>query len=386
MKLLVISANVGSTAPGIVFEKIIQGLSINNEVNVLTASYKKRIDLSNVKQIIVSKKSNFHPYIFKLLVSIFGINPYDLYWSNKSIRKLLKNNIIDVDIVCSFISNHNYMGLICGEKISNKYKIKHVVYSVDAIPAPGWPENKKYFNAVKGMMNKYLKNIDAIFSSNKKMLEYQLTTFKHKAGIITDVVFNPSENLTLTDYPPTYGALNYFLYTGNIYGVRNPKYLLSAFEMFLDEFPNSKLVFVGTKFNDSSFYFLKETTIEKIEIHPFTSELNEYYRKATALIDIDADIDNDVFLSSKMINYLSVKKVIISETGNNSPSRELFSGCESIIQCGHDANQIYNAFIKASQLTNNLSFESRKKILEKFSINNATNVFEESLRKLYIND
>lgn len=381
MKILIITADIGKTAPGIVFEKLIQGMSLNNEIFVLTASNQSSLDLSNVKQIIVSKNNKIHYRISKFLISIFGVNLYDIIWSNKSIKKVRKSNI-KFAIVCSFISYHNYIGLICGQKISKDYNIKHAVYSVDAIPAPGWPEDKKYFSGVKRMMNKYLNNIDALFSANKKMLEYQKTTFKPKKEMISDTIYNPSNNSYLVEYPIIHDNVNYFLYTGNIYGVRKSKYLLLGFEMFLNEYPNSKLVFVGTKFKVGAFSFLKESTQKKIEIHSFTRELDSYYRMATALIDIDADIENDVFLSSKIINYLSINRIIISETGKNSPSRELFKDCESILQCNHNESEIYSAMCKATQLNSNLTFECRKKILEKFSNDNIVQVIEHNLRKL----
>lgn len=41
-------------------------------------------------------------------------------------------------------------------------------------------------------------------------------------------------------------------------------------------------------------------------------------------IDIYADIENDVFLSSKMSSYLLCDRPIICETGVNSPSRHVF--------------------------------------------------------------
>lgn len=45
MKILIITKNFGKTAPGIVFEKLIQGLSISNEIDVLAADFVLSIEL-----------------------------------------------------------------------------------------------------------------------------------------------------------------------------------------------------------------------------------------------------------------------------------------------------------------------------------------------------
>ncbi|AZB91498.1 hypothetical protein DKE41_018570 [Acinetobacter pittii] len=37
------------------------------------------------------------------------------------------------------------------------------------------------------------------------------------------------------------------------------------------------------------------------------------------MIDIDADIENDVFISSKFFNYLMINRKILCITGKNSP-------------------------------------------------------------------
>lgn len=381
MKILIIASDIGKSAPGIVYEKLIQGISINNEVHILTADFRPNVILSRVKHITTLKKNYIHPRVSKLLISILGVNPYDLYWSMKAF-KLISNNKVNYSIVCSFISFHNYIGLISGSQIAKKFNIKHAVYSVDAIPAPGWPENKGYYIGVKRLMRKYLKNVDALFSSNKHMLEYQMSTFKPKKQVITDVIYNPSDTENLKEYPFVNNNINYFLYTGGIYGVRNPEYLFTGFEKYLKKYPNSKLVFVGTKFNEEIFSNLNDSTRNKIEIHPFTRNLNVFYCNSLALIDIDADIENDVFVSSKIINYLSVNRIIISETGKNSPSRKLFANCESIIQCDHNSDQMFAALCKATEIKNEVSFASRRKLLEKFSIKNTSIVFEQNLSKL----
>ena len=56
MKILIISSNIGRTAPGIVFERIILGMSSKNEVDILTSDYDPSVELSKVSNKFVCKK------------------------------------------------------------------------------------------------------------------------------------------------------------------------------------------------------------------------------------------------------------------------------------------------------------------------------------------
>lgn len=373
--------NVGRTAPGIIFEKLIHGLSLQHQIDVLTADYDSSIDLSRVSNIIKSKISNIDPRIYKSLISLFGFNPYDYFWTWKSIRLLKSRKLNQYEIVFSYISNHQYTPLIAGEIIALKYNCKYAIYSVDAIPAPGWPEDYEYFKGVKRLVAKYLSKADAFFSANNQMLAYQLSTFKPSKNLITDVLYNPVIQ-KFKVFPNSECESNYFVYTGGIYGARRANYFLEGFEKLLELYPNSYVVFVGSRLSPSSLQNLNQKTLERIKIFPFTRELDQFYSYATALIDIDADLENDVFLSSKIANYIMINRIIITETGKNSPSHNLFKDINSIIQCNHDSNQMYEAMIKSIKMKGNNIFDDRKYVSELFSLENVVKKLNISLTKL----
>jgi glycosyltransferase involved in cell wall biosynthesis len=383
MKILIITSDVGRTAPGIVFERLIQGLSSLYEVDILTAEYDPSLDLSKVGSIIVSKKYEMHYKIHKFLISIININPYDCFWTWKLIRKIKSRKSFQYEIVFSLFSMHNYAALIAGKKIALKLGCKAAFYSVDAIPSPpgGWPESIVYARKVKRLISNYLSTADAFFSSNDQMLKYQLSTFFSTKNLITDVVYSPI-NGKFKEFIVSKSNTNYFVYTGSIYGARNINYLLEGFKKLLELYPDSYIIFVGTSFPKSFLKNLNQILIERIKIYPFTKELDMYYACATALIDIDADLENDVFLSSKIISYLTINRIIISETSNNSPSRNIFKNIDSIIQCDHDSDQLYDAMKKAIELKSSISFDNRKSVLELFSIKNVADRLSISFAKL----
>lgn len=384
MKILIITANVGRTAPGIVFERLINGLSLRHEVDLISADYDPAIDLSLIKKRVEIKKMELHPKLFKIFVSIFGIDPVDLIWKRKVLNELKKTESDTYDVVFSLISFHHYSALIAGAALARKnQKSKFAVYSVDAIPAPiGWSNNDVYFRKVRSLMTKYIPKTDVFFSANKQMLEYQLSFIKKTPTYISDVLYNPSSGV-FKQYE-TKPKDPVFLYTGGIYQVRKVDYILKAFERFVEQYPNSKFIFVGSQIGEDVFKSISTKAKSAIEIHPFTRDLEPYYKNATTLIDIDADLENDVFLSSKIVNYLNINRLIISETGLNSPSRHLFKDIPSIIQCDHNSDELYNAMVKANSFMKNSSFEDRLASIELFSVEKNIAKFEKSVSKIFL--
>jgi hypothetical protein len=365
--------NVGRTSPGIVFEKLIQGLSRIHEVDLLTSDYDPSIDLSTIKNSFEIKRKFRHPRIYKFLISIFTIDPRDWLWAKKGIKQLERKNKKRYDLVFSFLSFHHYAPLITGVLYTKKYSSKLAVYTVDAIPAPlGWSKNDLYFKAVKKMMAIYLQKADFLFSGNHQMLDYQLKTFRGKTNLIAGVIYNPIlssfENYDLVE-PGNY----MFLYTGGLYGLRTPKYVLAAFKKILKEFPNSTLEFVGSIIPEEAFKGFSFDERKKVIIHPFTRNLQKFYERSTALIDIDANHDNDIYLSGKISNYVAINRVIICITGISSPSRKIFNGIESIIQCSHDVDEVTKAMRKAIRYQGATKIKDRENVLKIFQLESVIN-------------
>ena len=380
MKILVITENIGENAPGIVFERLLHGLSVHNEITILTANYQPENVIQNIQDVIVSPKLNIHPRIYKFLIGILGVNPYDTYWAIKSINVLKRKVNTRFEIVMSFLSYSHFAGLIAGNKYSKKHHIRHAVYSVDAIPPPpGWLEIDYYYSGLQKMVGKYLSSASFLFSLNNQMLSYQLKTFVPSGKLISGVIYTPGNSERIFPDPNDQSSYN-FVYTGGIYGLRKVDYVLKGFQKLLEVYPNSVFQFIGSQLQNESLFSIDSDTLKKIEIHPFTKDLDPFYRNATALIDIDADTENDVFLSSKISNYLMINRIIISETSINSPSQLLFKGINSIIQCEHNGDKVFMAMKRAIEMKETVSFDDRKSVIGLFKLENIVNKLNDTLR------
>ena len=67
------------------------------------------------------------------------------------------------------------------------------------------------------------------------------------------------------------------------------------------------------------------------------------FQDADVLVDIGADIPDDVFLSSKIISYLPIDRPILALTGANSPARGIMKGCHSIVHCSNQEEDVFQA-------------------------------------------
>lgn len=342
-ELLIIASDIGRTAPGIVYKTILNQLAKEYHVNLITPTIceeklSAKIRIIPSYRIIVLRNA-----IENMMIQIFGTNPVQKFWAWIQMKSIPSELIAKTDLIVSFISFHHYGSVMLGSKLASKYGKKHIVYSVDAIPAPmGWITNSIYYVRTQKLINRYLSQADAFFSSNEQMLSYQISLASDFEGD-RGVLYTPIRENALFSINRKVTSRPVFLYTGGLYGPRKYDTVIEGFKLFIRKHPNAILRFVGSgpmsKFKKYSC--LIETG--NIEICSYSSDLLEHYNQATVLIDINAYFDNDVFLSSKIINYLPIKKPIISITGDNSPSRNVFRKDSSIIHSHHNPTEICDA-------------------------------------------
>lgn len=368
-KCLIIANDIGFSAPGVVYETILTELSQIYEIKIIVPQIKKNCLPSNVK-IINSIPIGINKYRITLYsFLLFGYNVFDKIWVRRQLDRMNHIEIIDTDIIISFVSNEHYKSLLLGYELSKRHHKKWIVYSVDAVPAPiRWTNDKSYYNRTIKFFNKYIENSDALFSSNKQMLKYQLSNYSDYKGL-TGIVYTPIRSNVLNSLGDNTGT-PIILYTGNIYGPRKISTVLDGFRLLLKDYPTAKLIFVGVKrINGKIKNHLDLISNGNIEFHNYTSDLTSYYKVATVLLDINAYFDNDVFLSSKIINYLPFYKPIVSITGLGSPCRKTFTEDSSIIHSTHDPKEIYVAFHKAISLKE-INKEERSQYIKMFEVKN----------------
>lgn len=391
-KLLVITENIGKSAPGIVFERLINEVSTRHQVDILCLQCETQHCLHNVENIYLAKIKNkailfisqprIKNRVSKYSLKFFGNDLGTRLTASQLWRKLSSEskNFEQYDAVLTMVSNQHISPLLVAEKIKRRNPgTKNITYCVDAVPAPfGWSTDYGEFIGMKKFISNRLVWIDALFSSNHKMLDYQLSVGRKSTPNLRGVAFTPSSGQRQILPQKTQDRYN-FLYTGTIYGKRTAKHVLSALKIVLKRYPDTYIIFVGTKFRECDFAMLTDFERTHVEVHPHTADLNQFYVEATALLDIDADLEDDVFLSSKVINYLMLNRLIISETGKNSPAEYLFKDIASVLQCGHNSEEIAEAMCNAIQISDDVSFSDRERLISILSVQAAADSIDTAI-------
>ena len=398
MNILIIAVGVGNSPAGIIYKRVIQALAKHNDITVVAnADFDINCDIKKIiipiieipgkllgtlkfARVVVSPSSpnDLRPSpIVKDTLRLINCNIFDRRWSNRVIES---TNDLNFDFVLALTAFIEFAQIYAAKEFAALHKCKWGVYSVDPIPIPKeWGTSPIQIRNCKKMLRTYFSYADLVCFSNPRMLEYDIELFTPKYNAVLDYLYtpSPSNEVHITK------SLNRktFLYTGSLYGRRNAKYCLSAFKRILKLYPEVKLVFVGTNLPRKCKKLLSGDELKSVELYPFQKNLESFYRDSVALIDIDADYKNDVFLSSKIVTYIKVNRPIISETSSNSPSRLLFSNIESVIQCEHDEDEIYLAMKKILDGFE-YNYNDRRDVINKISSDYFSDKFQSLIKRI----
>lgn len=371
-----IAQNLDNTAPGSVFKNIIRGLTNYNTVDLLYDGKFDENQLKNIRRFYSCQSNKLLDYLGNRYIRKRQVNPFIDKWSREAIKTI---DGIHYDVVCVMLTSSYYYPLLCGKAIADKCGSKYAVYSVDAIPAPGWGEsNFSRFQAE--LIKNELKHCDYFATINCKMLDYQLTTFDPKPGLKYGVIYIPIDDIF--EPIPKVTNKHVFLYTGGIYGKRKADRIIRAFVKVRELYEDSKLILVGSHLRRTYIKQLAGEAAKSIELVRYTKNLSQYYRDAAVFINIDADVPNDVFLASKLMKYLPYERQILCETGINSPTHLLLDGLETVIICGHDEEEIYQGMLRAYNNVDTADYSERNKLLKELSIDYQGKKFSEQLHLL----
>jgi len=345
MRILFITTELGKYAPGKVYESFIDDYRKKyGEENIDVITTESNSNFNNVK---IYKRKYIHPRLRKLSIIFFSVDVFDWVLA-KRINKSIDTT--KYDIVFSLMSLHNFMPLYLGNLLKNSNKkMDWYVYSVDAVPPPlGWGESSFYRNGLIKMTRTYFRKINKFYSSNEVMLKYQLNLLNYSFSGEPGYIYTPAAYKEKKMFAKNNDGFLNFLYTGGIYGVRRPDSLIEAFYKITLQYQNARLYFLGT--NPLSIDLSKYDDVfkSKIIFVGYTEDLEKYYQLADVLIDIDADLDNDVFMSSKFFNYIMINRPVLSITRENSPTYlyTLKHKLDNIYFAKHYADDIENVLKK----------------------------------------
>lgn len=183
--------------------------------------------------------------------------------------------------------------------------------------------------------NKVFENADLLIFPNKKQCIYSLgtnyDTLKDKTVVLPHSYDLSELNSIQIDFDDMSSNRKYtFLYTGHLDSFRNPLSIIKAVEVLLKKYPEMKnkvlFKFIG---NVPDYYknmvMIKNLYKNIVFLPPVNyDETLRQMKEADCLLHIDAefkyDYDSNIFLASKLSDYMGCQKPILGITAKGSPA------------------------------------------------------------------
>lgn len=222
-------------------------------------------------------------------------------------------------------------------RLKKESGIKTLMHFTDPMPEPiEWDSNSGFRKRMIKTMEKILPYADLISFGNEAMVRYQQSLLKYSFTHKTFISPDPGPSYKPYFKPPKDKDYIELVYMGSIYGNRNPHPMFQAVKILNDHGILCKL----------KIYDINRTRIEAPENVSFvgrTQDIKNALLNGDILINLDGDDKTPVFISSKIKEYFSCFRPIISITPLNSPSREITSGLKTIMNVDNNVNNIITA-------------------------------------------
>lgn len=328
MKILLLTFNFGKTSSGKTTERIVDGLHAKgHEVEVLCA--KKYTASKNYVVHVVNPKPLRPSEFFKRAGNFFTKELNYIFWELRAKQKGSK-------IVSEFQPDILYSrgspvaSMTVGNFLKKKFALHHVIHFADPIPATAdfitnGKEKRKLLKTIKPIIF----NADKLSFVTKEMGDYQNLNLKNK--IPKNKIFispNPKpENVKL--HKPLQEKF-IFLYLGTFSPQRNPEIILKSFLEFSAGKKDVEFHIYGGEINRKVINDL-EIYSPQIKVFGPTSNIYEIFKNVNVLVDVDPVFNDQIFISGKLMEYLSVNRYILSISPENSPARGLLKDLSSSV-------------------------------------------------------
>lgn len=360
-----------STPVGVGAKRIVASLAEQGFQVFVVTSQNAKITIPNVDITVRKNVPRLPVRMSNMISDLFGKELLYFFWEIKAYmagKKIIKNN---KDVLAIYTRANPISVCSIGIRLKKRFNLPLMMHFTDPIPAPvEWCPNLRSRKRMIKQMKEVLPYANFVSFGNIHMLKYQEKVLgqpiHNKSFISPDP--GPSDFVFLPPKDSSLDSVN-LLFLGNIYGNRNPTHLFEA----INELSNYHIKMYVYGNNNAKF---PDFVIEKTR----TADILSVMRNMDILIDIDGDDESPVFISSKIKDYLSVNRPILSITPCNSPSRELLCNLSTVAVSINETGQIKEALLKllnASYLDS--AFEERKSILKIFS---SYSIAEEIIRRI----
>lgn len=308
----------------------------------------------------------------------------------ESITGYIKSKRNSKLVFMPFVHMGDFSPLQIAHKLKKKFGYPFWIHTVDPLPSvPGWGEKPIFRKSVVKALKPIFKNVDLFSANNHEMTAYQAHLMEYQGSFFTH--FTVSNSMQKSDkiaYKNNPEEI-VFVYAGSFYGRRQPDMLLRAFAEYVQQLEQPRVslhIYGKNNINLESYGFSKKA-LKQIKIKGYTDKIKDVLNEADVLIDIDANIPNDVFMSGKIVEYLGFHKPILVISPLNSPVRQVFEGDNrdsGLFFSTYDLNILIDKINSGANFncSDEVISRSRRSLIVQFEAKEVVAKMEEELNKL----
>ncbi|WNO08123.1 hypothetical protein [Teredinibacter sp. KSP-S5-2] len=377
----IVSVFFDSRPEGICTGRLIRALLDDGHKITLFTSSKSSLDYTHPKLTVRSYPSGFREFrsVTALWARLNGHIPNNYYqWGRKVADTVLRGAEVP-DVFYGRAWPH--ASWVPAYELAEKYSRPLMLHLSDPFPPPNEPQPDQEF--LKGVQ-KMVRRADVVTFTNQQTIPYQkknISFDQTPTAVLPHVTRAPE---VLSDVREE----KQFYHIGAVSKFRPADPLLQGFALFLEQYPDATLNFVGA----SAKYLEPLIHHYKLEgraiILPYTDNVLASMEKSSLLICLDANIDEPVFTPTKIIEYLTVNRPVLAITPPNSPVDMLVGrfpdSAVSITE--YTAQAIANGLDVAEKLRPGMqSYQGRFAQMEGFSAQGVANTFYEIVASVLSN-
>lgn len=297
------------------------------------------------------RKSNFLSLFYRIdkLFTIIFNTSIDLILFNKQrlIYDLNKSDNFTPKHVIHFVSgNTTFTSFLVANELIKKYKVKYYIHFFD--PKPGlsnWGENKYFIHSSLKIMSQHILSADKVSAISSEMLSILNTYYNLNKKYISILSIPINDHINQLSFKPNSNKIK-ILYFGSVYGKRDITPFFKSIAKLITLDYDISVDFVG--YNDNLNIILNKfpSLTSRISFYNWINNLSDIINDYDLLLDLNADIPNDPFISSKIFTYLGFSKPILSICSHTSSSFIFASQFESTYTCENNSQIIFETLVK----------------------------------------
>lgn len=302
-----------------------------HDIIVLTQSLDECVDFDMSKVVVVRSILNRSTLILRILtrlgrilgIALFDIDHFWIWKAKKEVKKLLKVFVPDFVYCRSSPIDPFPVGVYSKKRFNSKL----LLHFTDPIPSISeYPRRTLYIKNLSKNVSSYIKYADKLSFGTKEMLEYEEKLLRQRLKDISFVSPDAVSNALLYNVDKPKGKPLTLVYLGSICKSRNPWPLFNALKKCYEHDGINLEIYSGNMLISSEYSSF-------IKFIGRTHDIHSALGQADILVDLDIDesYGRNVFISSKLKDYLLINRPILSIASPDSPTRRLLDGLKTVV-------------------------------------------------------